>query len=381
MSTTTSPAESADRSALLDVLGSHGWAIASSGPIGQLWTSPDGARVGIPFGLQRVDWEWAGVLERVAEGMNLATEDLESLLRGLWIDEFDFRAGTTLTSAHTISAASGAAMFGNVWQLVRSAATAAQTPQHHIRNWSHVGDRAVADAQFGQTKPGSYILPLLVPLQATTTLSEDGADPHLPDTEVAMREPEERRVTRTMMDALDRIQNMVIKPDRVPSDETIDRLVHRGVTRNMLSSIKNIIEHEDVTGLDVTPRWATKVPVGRSTPSERIEIPAAAVDLLEHTIPRFKKKTDPKVEVLSGPIYRMQHRTGETFGIATVDTRRKGRQANVDVFLASDDVARAHDLFKHHEIVEARGRVESSSSGLVMRKPDNFKALGETQLL
>lgn len=381
MDTPTELSATHDRTDLLDVLGDAGWSLASRGPIGELWASPKGAQVGIPYGITHKDWEWAGVLERVASGMDLDVIDVESRRRGLWTDVFDFRAGTTLASEYTIYAAAGAALFRNVWQVLRSSATAAQTPQPHITNWSRVGDRAVEYAQFGQTKPGSYILPLIVPLQPTATAPETPEDPQLPDTEVTFREPQERRVTRTMIDALEQLQNIVIDPSRIPNAEAVNELVHRGVTRNMLASIKSIIEHEDVKGLDITPKWATKVPVGRSVSSAHIEIPSEATDLLDEVIPKFRKTTAPKTEILSGPIYRMQHRTGEHFGIATIDTRRKGRAASVEVFLsAGDSLEHAHDWFKRHEIVEARGKVESTNSGLIMRRPDSFRALGETLL-
>ena len=370
-----------DRTDLLGVLKDAGWSLASRGPIGELWTSPGETRVGIPYGITQKDWGWAGILERVASDMGLAIEEVESRRRGLWTDVFDFRAGTALASEHTIYAASGADLFHNVWQLLRSSATAAQTPQPHITNWSRVGDRAVEHAQFGQTMAGSYILPLIVPLQQTTTALDTDGDPQLLGTEMAVREPEERRVTRTMIGALGQLQSVAIDRARVPDTEAVNELVHRGVTRNLLVSVKSIIEHDDVTSLNVTPKWATRLPVSPSLSAVRIAIPSEATDLLNRMIPRFKRTVRQETEVLSGPIYRMQHRTGEPFGIATVDTRRKGRAASIEVHLrAGDNLEQAHDWFKQHEIVEARGKVESTNRGLIMRRPESFRALGEAQL-
>ncbi|WP_423445812.1 hypothetical protein AABM36_08510 [Kocuria sp. KSNUG] len=382
MDTATELSAPADRSGLLKVLEDAGWSLASRGPAGELWASPLGARVGIPNGLTQQDWGWAGVLERVASGMGLAVEEVDSRLRGLWADVFDFRAGTALASEHTIYAASGADLFRSVWQVLRSAATAAQRPQPHITNWSRIGDRVVKHAQFGQTKPGSYILPLIVPLPQTTTAQNAEETQPLPDTQVAIREPEERRVTRTMIDALGQLQTIAIDRARVPDTEAVNELIHRGVTRNLLVSVKNIIEHDDVKSLDVTPKWATEVPVARSLYSVHVDIPSEATDLLDQMIPKFRRSAVQKTEVLSGPIYRMQHKTGEPFGIATVDTRRNGRAASVEIHLRADEtLAQAHDWFKHHEIVEARGRVVATNQGLVMRQPDSFRAQGETQLL
>ena len=203
----------------------------------------------------------------------------------------------------------------------------------------------------------------------------------MPHTDVAIREPEERRVTRTMIDALGQLQRIAIEPDRVPSTEAVNELIHRGVTRNLLVSVKSIIEHDDVTGLDVTPKWATRSPVPESLSSVRIDIPSEASSLLDKMIPKFRKMATQETEVLSGPIYRMQHRTGEPFGIATVDTRRKGRAASIEVHLrAGKTLEEAHDWFKQHEIIEVRGKVESTNQGLIMRRPDSFRLQGETQL-
>lgn len=371
-----------ERADLIRVLESDGWYMPSSGPIGEMWKSPRGRSVGIPFGLSRTDWEWVGVIDRVADGMSLNVAAVDALVRGFWADVFDFRAGTALSSQHTISASSGSDLFANVWRLLRASATAAQKPQPRIVNWSRVGDRAVAGAQFGQTRPGSYILPLLVPLRPTTTMGDsDTQGLPVEGMQRTMREPGERRVTRTMYQAMRALQSTIIDPERVPNQSVVDELIQMGVTREMLTSVRSIITHQDVSGLDISPTWAQGLPVDGLALSKVVEIPADAERVLEHTIPKFKKTKVPQAELLSGPIFRMLHREGEGHGVATIDTRRNGRTASVDIYLAaSKDVERAHDWFKQHTIIEVQGTVERTNSGTFIRRPSDLRALNESML-
>lgn len=376
--TTTAPGPT-DRVDLLAVLDSQGWSSVSAGPIGELWASPEGRRVGIPFELTQASREWDGVIERVADGLHTATATVAEQLRGLWTDVFEFRAGTAFVSSHTISAAAGSDLFQSVWTILRASATAAQTPQPKITNWSRVGDRVVADAQFGQTRPGSYILPLFVPLRRTTTAE---AQRSKDDTLfVSAREPEERRVTRTMHEALQAFQTAVIDRDRVPSEAEVGELVSFGVTRELLTSIQKVIVHHDVSSLDIDPIWATAVGTDTAAMSGGISIPAEAADLLEHAIPKFKRVKKPVAEVLTGPIYRMLDREGSGHGIATIDTRRGGRLASVDIFIEGNDLVRqAHDWFRDHTTVHVQGTVDRTSAGSVIRKPAEIHALGESML-
>ena len=367
----------AGRRDLLSYLGTNGWASISSGSLGELWESPAGNQVGIPYEIRAGTLDWRSVLERVAADARLNSQTLSDKILGLWVDTFAFRASSDIYIQDTIPAKAGADLFQNVWKLLRAAATTSRTPKARISgNWSKLGDDAIEDARFGHTQRGSYILPLLVSLPRPA--SDDPIAFQLtPHGNGVYHESDTRRATRTMVEALSAVNTALIKPEREPVPSVVADLVHVGVSREFITAVGDIIKHKSVADLDVRVDWADRFPGPSHTPTS-IVIPSEAAYRLERVTPLFKKMSKPATETLTGPIYKMADREGDRFGVATMEVTRNGRTNQVDLYLGRDRLEHAHDWFKEHETILVQGTVEVYSRGLAIRQPSRFEPIGPT---
>lgn len=360
-------------------LKSSGWAPISEGSIGRLWQSQSGLKVGIPYGINSQAPEWSSVIERLAYDTSTSIQAVADAISGLWIDTFAFRASSDIYIQDTIPASAGADLFHSVWRLLRTAATTSRGPKARIAgNFSSVGDGAIANARFAHTRQGSYILPLIVPLPRP--LNEDDDLFRLDPSEmVSYHESASRRATRTMVEALNAVHVGLVEPASEPKPSVVSDLVYAGVSREFINAVHDIVKHESVANLDVTVDWANKVP-GPSGSPHNIVIPSASAPFLKRVAPLFKRAPEPKTETLTGPIYKMADREDDAFGVATMEVPRKGRVSQVDVFLDRSQLDMAHDWFKTHKTVLVEGRVDSTPSGLVLRKPVRFDLLGATMI-
>lgn len=365
------------RGDLLSYLGSTGWEAVTRGTIGDLWQSPSGRQVGIPYRVRPDTLDWRSVLERVADDTRQSTQELSDTILGLWVDSFSFRASSDIYIQDTIPAKAGADLFKNVWKLLRSAATTSRTPKAHISgNWSKVGDEAINDARFAHTKRGSYILPLLVPLPRA--LGEDPNALQLSTRGNAVyHESDARRATRTMVEAIAAVHAALIQPEKDPAPSVVAELVHVGVSRELITAINDIIKHTSVANLDLKVDWAGRLPGPTQTPKS-IVIPSEAGYRLEKVLPMFKNSRRPATETLTGPIYKMADRASDDFGIATMEVPRNGRISQIEVFLDRRVLVRAHDWFKEHRTVIVQGNVEVTPQGLMMRSPARFELMSST---
>lgn len=68
-------------------------------------------------------------------------------------------------------------------------------------------------------------------------------------------EPEERRATRTMAQALSAIKNRIVEPARAPGPSVIPDLVIAGVSREMITALHQLITDDHVSTFDASFRW------------------------------------------------------------------------------------------------------------------------------
>lgn len=121
---------------------------------------------------------------------------------------------------------------------------------------------------------------MLVPISRTVD-SQESLIPRNPKVRGAF-EPEERRATRTMAQALSAIQNRIVEPAHAPSSAVITDLVIAGVSREMITALHQLLTEDSVSTFDASFRWATGLDEPQRLP-ERVEIPSDAAEVLKLT--------------------------------------------------------------------------------------------------
>ncbi len=353
---------------LTTYLSDAGWIVESEGPIGQLWAHGDDT-VGIPFGLSPKDSDWPDVLRRVAVAMKLPLDSIESGITRFWRDELEFR----VPGSSRVPLRLGSRLYRCAYTSFRAAATTAQSPKAFLRRqYSQVGDRLVGQAMFDQTRIGSYVVPVGIELE-----SPPAPPPGVLPIDV-VKEPLQRRVTRTLQESLNAIERLVITPEHEPRKSDTAALVSVGVSREMVASIEAVASTLEEGEMTVTANWATAVAAPKVAAS--VSVPAGAAERLRTVSGFLQVARAPKTENVSGQIVSMDD-DNRNPGTITIETVRRGRQCRVKVFLLDrQQTETAHKWFETHETVIAHGHVSSASGEHPTMQPESVAPLSDVIL-
>lgn len=374
---------------LSDYLNFHGWTQLSQGSFGVLWSnSLRDAEVAIPRGIRPDTGMWDGTIEMVAHWQDETKESVDKSVRRFWMDVSDFRASSSIVKGNYIAAEAGSALFSGAWKMLRSSATTARGAKIAIGgNYSAAGDRSIEGAMFAQTEPGSYVLPLLVPIDrsiAEASLQNAGRQDQPLAAEdffqTNAEETDQRRATRTLAQALTAVYQNIIEPAVEPTRRAINETVVAGASRELVRALHDVVKEETVSAFDVTFSWAPKI--GKvSSAYSRIEVPKESVVLLDRAARQMAPSKEPSVAVLSGPIFALYHPKGLDIGEATIEAAYRGRVRRITVSLrGAEQLDAAHRWFHGHETLLVEGTVRSTSDGLKIDAPDRLHPLGETTL-
>lgn len=357
-------------------LENHEWIPLSRGAAGALWKHESGSIVAVPDGVQPDSPYWSDIIDRVAAPLKISPVEASAAIRNVFIDIAEFRAADDKYIEASIPVEAGFSLVSTARSLLRASATTSRGARAYIGgNYSKPGERIVENARFGHTKRGSYILPMYVPLGIE--------DPESPDNPQMFRLPaesDERRVTRTMAQALTAIENKIVDPQHEPSDAMLGDLVTAGVSREMVRAIHEILSEETVTTFTTQFKWASGVSSNDSLPKQ-VAFPADAAELLDRTAKRMRPLKKSAYETITGPIVQLRDESALTFGEVTVQTTRKGRNCEVTVVLSDEALDRSHEWFRDRETLVVEGHIESvPGRGLRIGTVRRIQPLAETLL-
>lgn len=372
---------------LSDYLEFKGWEPLSEGSFGRLWVQPKNrSEIAIPFGLRPGTGLWDGTMGMLADREGASRSAVDQAIRRFWTDVHDFRARSSVVHGDHIAAEAGSSLFAGAWKMLRSSATTARGPKIAIAgNYSPTGDRSIDRALFAQTRPGSYVLPLLLPIRRVLpnlTWESDLQASLLPGDFFAKNaeESEERRVSRTMAQAITAVYDTIIRPGKNPTLSAVNEAVMAGASREMVKAMHDIVSEPSVTSLDVSFSWA---PRAGQIPKNlvRVEIPKDSVDVLNRA---FKIMVPSKTQVrtaISGPMLALYHPKGEDRGEATIEAAYRGRVRRIVVQLRGPSLLDdAHKWFRAHETLLVTGTVRPTSDGLIIDAPEDLHPVGQSML-
>lgn len=377
--------EATARLDLVSLMQTSGWSCVGAGSVGEMWANKDGRRVGLPYSLTPEKVEWADVLARVATAVGGPISALEERVARYRYDVTEFRVdGPDWT--HTVPVEAGVNLFKTARQILRSSATTSRAPKAVIGSgYSDPGDRILQDARFGQTKEGSYIVPLMVPV-ATEAGSGAETQPELrqwADDHVfhATMESPARRATRTMAESLDALWTEVLRPEKAPGPSKVAELVMQGVSRELVSSLHDVVSQRAVKQFDAKFLWSEHPSLGRPSVRSEFQLPSGAAGLLSQVARSFKKTPTSKVETFSGVMVLLRHDASRSFGSLAIDTIRHSRPAEIYVpLLGKAAIDRALKWFANHETLVVQGEVNRESNRLQISKPMTLGPLGHAPL-
>lgn len=356
----------------------HDWRPVNRGPAGELWRHEEGAVVAVPWELSPNDLQWEGVIARIAAPLNESAPAVATAIRNAYVDVTDFRAADDILIEGSIPVEAGFSLISTARTILRASATTSRGARAQIGgHYSKPAERIVEQARFGHTKKGSYILPMLVPLDIGSIRGTDSEGQQLFTYD---HEPEQRRATRTMAQALTAVQRLVVDPAKEPSAGTVDDLITAGVSREMVTALHDIVSAEAVSVFSADFVWAPALESNSTLPTS-VSIAAGASDLLQLTSKKMRPSPKKQTESFTGPIVQLRDEESLTFGEVKIQTVRRGRSCEIALFLADENLRKSHEWFSTKETLVVEGEVISiPGKGLRIVSPARVQPLRETML-
>lgn len=354
----------------------HGWtSTRDPGLAGRLWDhSGTDLSVAVPQEVREGTLDWRSITERLAEVERVSAEQVATDVLLVSIDVANLRAANDLVIRDSIPYEAGVAMMQGAWRMFRACATTSMRPRAQIRsNYNTRADAIAESARMAHTKKGSFVVPLLLPVSEPT-----GVDQGL--VESAPPEPIERRVMRTFAEALDKVDQVVVRPDREVRATDLPELVFSGVSAEFASALHQVLSEDAVTEFSTTFQWA---PIAGPQPEgpTTVSIPAAAARRISSVAALLRNAPPPSgLEVLTGPIVGA-FRDPERGGTVTVDTMRNSRSAHVNVRVTEDErFDDALEWMRRRTTVALEGRIRREGSGLFTDRANGVEPLSARQL-
>lgn len=368
----------------------HGWRHGTPGAYGSLWAIDDSDPVGITHSLTSASPDWNIVVQKLAQAMRRDADEVRRDLDHLYVDEIEFAA--TGVGTDSISVEEGARLFEMARISVRATATTSRGEKPYIRgNYSRGGDAIVERVRFGHTRPGSYVVPVLFSLdppltEAARDSESQGAQPEL-DREIATAaaenaESDQRRASRTLVQAFAALDVFVVQPAKDPSPSVVAPLARAGVSREMVNGIVDFLKStEDASAMRARPNWAgaPKPPVAPA----QVTIEAEAVDVLRKTAEHLRIVPPHKHETVTGPIVGVHVTDGRrdrSLGVSStieIQAIRRGRLSTIHVRTSAHQWADVNEWMRKGETVSAYGVVKSVPGRLEMDAAEDLQPLGQ----
>lgn len=379
---------------LRDYLQRSGWEPQPPGVGGALWrrTSPapgtyggagrdEAPSIAVPSGVRPGTNEWRGLINRLSAYEQRSAEAVAFSIEHYYVDVTRFRAANDFKIAGTIPLLAGVDLVSSAYKMLRASATTARQPKSHIAgNFSVLGDRLVEEVRLGQTEEGSYILPVLIPLSEP----EEPTQPEIwrdePGVERVASEPPERRVTRTLAQALTAVDQLIVQPAREPRKSELAPLVAAGASRELLVAVHQVLSDSTVAVLETSFAWAGGATAPASLPA-KVALPHGATTLIEKASNLLRNsRRDPSTQ-LTGPIVEVRRVPGDPSGSMVVQTIRQGRPVEVRVRLSAKQLDPTHDWMRTSRTVVVEGNViRDPGKRLRIDQPRNIYPLDETFL-
>ncbi|WP_413247831.1 hypothetical protein [Sinomonas flava] len=342
------------------LLKARGWSSQETNPgASNLWSLAGRAEMYLPPIVTRGSFLWSDLIERIAEAHEEKVDTIERAIDLVHFDVARFRVDAA-PGSQTIPLETGAAVISSAFGMLRAAATAARQPRQSIgSNYSRLGDEIVHEARLAHTEVGSFVFPVMLKVNPPEALPETP----LPGVEFESSHPEsqERRVTRTLAQALTAFEKHVLQPAREPRMIDLTPVVIAGGTKEMLAQLHNMLSEPGVSWLETRFTWAPIESAAAKSPN-RVLIPAEteARALVAQSVKLLSTPKSDPLRVITGPIIHISHVPGEATGEIAIQTPSptSARYGRVEVVVRQDQLSEIHHWMDQGTIVVVHGVVE-----------------------
>ncbi|MGW0632157.1 hypothetical protein [Streptomyces sp. NPDC002758] len=339
-----------------------GWQRALSGPFAEVWkvSGNDQMTVFVPKDSQAPDFTRSLQIltNELAKKESRPQVDISLDISRQFLDVTDLRAEDDEISEGTIPLTAGIGLFNSAHRMMVSAAAATLHRQGYYGNsMPRAAHRHARRMRLGQTRPGSYIVPVISSARFGALVDERSGVPRL---EAAADESYfERRMLTTLSRALETLSEMTVIRDRAPSKSDVLSAVDEGVSSELCSAVLDVVGKGGVDVFDVTFNWALSSPPPRDL-SGKVAFTGESAELIQRVEEELKETDAPAERVLYGVIRRLSLKKNETTGHVALEAVLDGKPRIVSFELPLDVYSRAARYHGERRPVVVRGILDAT---------------------
>jgi hypothetical protein len=339
-----------------------GWAPVSGGDVAELWSLPGPAdevvlvpmKPGAPDFAKRTRI----LLQDLARVESEEIQSVHDAIATVYHDVTALRANHPSLSDGSIPLESGYELFVSAKRLRVASAAATIRRQGHFRNFPTRARDQAREVRLGQTRRGSYIVPIISQARSP----EDVYSPHQDHIDVQVEETLfDRRVTATMSRALGVLEEMA-GAEREPTRSEINDSIGEGVSYELCQALTKVVNTESVNALDVSFNWSRVAAPPPGAP-ERVEFNGDAISVVDRVSEQLKTKVYTSEHVIYGVVTDLSRHPDDDTGRVGVQTLIQRRSRTVWMDLQDSDY---HVAVRCHDAgipVRVRGTLTSPPGG------------------
>lgn len=175
-----------------------------------------------------------------------------------------------------------------------------------------------------------------------------------------MPESDERRVTRTLAQALSAFERQIVQPDTMPDRSNLLPVVYAGGTQELFAKVAVALAEPDIAFLETGFTGAGAEPAPADLPMS-ITIPTEARSLVAEAARVLAEPAKDPLRVVVGPIIRIEHELDDPFGEIVIQSAPVGagaRKSRVEVRVRAEQLGQLHDWMYAGTTVVVHGKVE-----------------------
>lgn len=348
-----------------------GWSPVSGGDLAELWSlpGPGDEVVLIPMKPSAPDFTKRAriLLHDLSRIESRRESTVHDAIATVYHDVTDLRASHPSMADGSIPLEAGYEMFISAKRLRVASAAATIRRQGHFRNFPIRARDQAREVRLGQTRRGSYIVPIISQARSPEDVYSPGQD----QIDIQVEETLfDRRVTATMSRALGVLEEMA-GADREPTPSEIADSVGEGVSYELCTALSKVVSVGSVDALDVTFNWSqVAAPPPGSSP--HVEFNQAAIDIVNRVSEHLKTRLYASEHVVYGIVTNLSREPDDETGRVGVKTviHRRARTVWIDLTnTAYHEAVRCHDAGVP---VRVRGVLSSPPGGNATMQVSDF---------
>ncbi|GLW58286.1 hypothetical protein [Kitasatospora phosalacinea] len=297
----------------------NGWAPVDGGDLAELWSLPGFAdevvlvplKPGAPDFTKRVHI----LLNDLARIEAQEVRAVQDAITTVYHDVTDLRASHPSLSDGSIPLEAGYELFVSAKRLRVASAAATLRRQGHFRNFPARARDQAREVRIGQTRRGSYIVPIISQARSPLEVYTPGQRSIDANIEEVLFD---RRVTATMSRALGVLQEMA-SAEREPTPSEITDSVGEGVSYELCQALAKIVNAESVNALDVSFNWSRVAAPPPGAPAQ-VTFDQDAIEIIDKVSTQLKTRTSTRQHLIYGVVTNLSRQPDDEDGRVGVRT-------------------------------------------------------------